>query len=93
MWSRLGSKVTAVEFLGHVGGVGIDTEIAYVVNKFDWFDKLSSTSLTPCSKNLQRVLKKQGLEFKMNTKVTGVTNIPNRFSVLNIWGGGDANVG
>ena len=30
VWSRLGSKVTAVEFLGHVGGLGIDMEIAYV---------------------------------------------------------------
>lgn len=30
VWSRLGSKVTAVEFLGNVGGVGIDLEIAYV---------------------------------------------------------------
>ena len=30
VWSRLGSKVTAVEFLANVGGVGIDLEIAYV---------------------------------------------------------------
>ena len=30
VWSRLGSKVTAVEFLGHVGGLGIDMEISYV---------------------------------------------------------------
>ena len=28
MWSRLGSQVTLVEFLGNVGGVGIDLEIA-----------------------------------------------------------------
>lgn len=28
MWHRLGSKVTAVEFLGHVGGLGIDMEIS-----------------------------------------------------------------
>ena len=28
VWSRLGSKVTAVEFLGHVGGMGIDMEIS-----------------------------------------------------------------
>ena len=28
VWSRLGSKVTAVEFLGNVGGIGIDLEIA-----------------------------------------------------------------
>ena len=25
VWQRLGAEVTAVEFLGHVGGVGIDT--------------------------------------------------------------------
>ena len=31
VWSRLGSKVTAVEFLGNVGGIGIDMEIAYVI--------------------------------------------------------------
>ena len=28
VWQRLGAKVTAVEFLGHVGGVGIDMEMA-----------------------------------------------------------------
>ena len=28
VWSRLGSKVTAVEFLGQVGGIGIDGEVA-----------------------------------------------------------------
>jgi len=48
VWSRLGSKVTAVEFLGHVGGMGIDMEV---------------------SKTFQRSLTKQGLKFKLNTKV------------------------
>ncbi|XP_076065379.1 dihydrolipoyl dehydrogenase, mitochondrial [Oratosquilla oratoria] len=48
VWSRLGSKVTAVEFLGSIGGIGIDSEI---------------------SKNFQRILTKQGLKFKLNTKV------------------------
>ncbi|XP_031550364.1 dihydrolipoyl dehydrogenase, mitochondrial-like [Actinia tenebrosa] len=52
VWSRLGSKVTAVEFLGHVGGIGIDMEI---------------------SKNFQRILQKQGVKFKLNTKVTGAS--------------------
>ena len=28
VWSRLGTKVTAVEFLGNVGGVGIDLDVA-----------------------------------------------------------------
>merc|ERR1712038_1652434 len=48
VWSRLGSKVTAVEFLGHVGGLGIDSEV---------------------SKTFERTLKKQGMKFKLNTKV------------------------
>uniref|UniRef100_A0A3Q2CSI8 Dihydrolipoyl dehydrogenase, mitochondrial n=1 Tax=Cyprinodon variegatus TaxID=28743 RepID=A0A3Q2CSI8_CYPVA len=55
VWQRLGSKVTAVEFLGHVGGMGIDMEI---------------------SKNFQRILQKQGLKFKLNTKVMGATKRP-----------------
>ena len=32
VWSRLGSEVTAVEFLGHVGGMGIDMEVSYVTD-------------------------------------------------------------
>lgn len=48
VWSRLGSKVTVVEFLGQIGGPGMDSEIA---------------------KSTQKILKKQGLEFKLNTKV------------------------
>lgn len=48
VWSRLGSKVTVVEFLGQIGGPGMDTEIA---------------------KATQKILKKQGMEFKLNTKV------------------------
>jgi dihydrolipoamide dehydrogenase len=39
-----------VEYLSHVGGLGIDMEI---------------------SKNFQKILTKQGLKFKMDTKVTG----------------------
>jgi dihydrolipoamide dehydrogenase len=30
VWSRLGAEVTVVEFLGGIGGVGIDEEIAWV---------------------------------------------------------------
>jgi dihydrolipoamide dehydrogenase len=48
VWSRLGSKVTIVEFLGQIGGPGMDTEIA---------------------KSSQKILKKQGIDFKLNTKV------------------------
>ena len=52
VWTRLGSKVTALEFLGHIGGMGIDMEI---------------------SKTFQRMLTKQGMKFKMNTKVTSAS--------------------
>ncbi|KAH6982788.1 hypothetical protein BKA56DRAFT_582366 [Ilyonectria sp. MPI-CAGE-AT-0026] len=48
VWSRLGTKVTVVEFLSQIGGPGMDTEIA---------------------KATQRLLKKQGMDFKLNTKV------------------------
>lgn len=48
VWSRLGSKVTAVEFLPFVGGQGIDSEV---------------------SKKFQAILKKQGIEFKLENKV------------------------
>lgn len=48
VWSRLGSKVTVVEFLDQIGGPGMDTEI---------------------SKMTQKLLKKQGINFKLNTKV------------------------
>merc|ERR1719351_159255 len=60
VWSRLGSEVTAVEFLGHVGGLGIDAEI---------------------SKTFQRTLKKQGLKFKLNTKVTSASKTANGIQV------------
>ncbi|XP_033223650.1 dihydrolipoyl dehydrogenase, mitochondrial [Belonocnema kinseyi] len=52
VWQRLGSEVTAVEFLSSIGGVGIDAEV---------------------SKTLQKVLSKQGVNFKLGTKVTGAT--------------------
>jgi dihydrolipoamide dehydrogenase len=49
VWSRLGSEVTVVEFLGQIGGPGMDAEIA---------------------KQTQKILGKQGIKFKLNTKVT-----------------------
>lgn len=52
VWSRLGSEVTAIEFLPSIGGVGIDSEVA---------------------KTFQKILTKQGLQFKLGTKVTGAT--------------------
>ncbi|THH05649.1 hypothetical protein EW145_g4640 [Phellinidium pouzarii] len=48
VWSRLGAEVTVVEFLGGIGGVGIDEEVA---------------------KQFQKILAKQGIKFKLNTKV------------------------
>ena len=48
VWSRLGAKVTVIEFLPQIGG-GLDAEI---------------------TKNFQRILKKQGFKFMLNTKVT-----------------------
>ncbi|OLN94258.1 Dihydrolipoyl dehydrogenase, mitochondrial [Colletotrichum chlorophyti] len=50
VWSRLGTKVTVVEFLNQIGGPGMDAEI---------------------SKNTQKILKKQGINFKTSTKVLG----------------------
>lgn len=46
---RLGSDVTAVEFMTSIGGVGIDAEVA---------------------KTMQKIMTKQGLKFKLGTKVT-----------------------
>ncbi len=54
VWSRLGTKVTVVEFLDRITP-GMDGEV---------------------SKQFQRILKKQGLEFKLSTKVTGAQTNP-----------------
>jgi dihydrolipoamide dehydrogenase len=51
VWSRLGADVTVVEFMGTIGGLGIDGEVA---------------------KQFLPILKKQGMNFKLNTKVTKV---------------------
>jgi dihydrolipoamide dehydrogenase len=34
VWSRLGAEVTVVEYLGAIGGAGIDGEVAYVPQPF-----------------------------------------------------------
>ncbi|KAF9231733.1 hypothetical protein BU15DRAFT_68086 [Melanogaster broomeanus] len=54
VWSRLGAEVTVVEFLGTIGGVGIDEEVA---------------------KQFQRILTKQGIKFKLNTKVLSADKV------------------
>ena len=60
VWSRLGAKVTAVEFMNQIGGVGIDVEVA---------------------KSFQRILTKQGLKFKLGTKVTGAQKSDGKIAV------------
>lgn len=60
VWSRLGAQVTAVEFMGSIGGVGIDGEV---------------------SKTFQRILTKQGLKFKLNTKVTKADKVDGKIVV------------
>lgn len=60
VWSRLGSEVTAVEFLPTIGGAGIDGEV---------------------SKTFQKILTKQGLKFKLGTKVMGAVKTGNGITV------------
>tara|TARA_Y100001970_G_scaffold282110_1_gene394281 strand:- start:3171 stop:4574 length:1404 start_codon:yes stop_codon:yes gene_type:complete len=50
VWSRLGSKVTVIEFLDHITP-GMDREI---------------------SKEFEKILTKQGIKFKLNSKVSAV---------------------
>ena len=55
VWSRLGTKVTVVEYLDHITP-GMDREI---------------------SKEFQKILTKQGIEFKLNCKVTEISKSKN----------------
>lgn len=48
VWSRLGTEVTAIEFMTSIGGMGIDGDVA---------------------KQFQKILTKQGMKFKLGTKV------------------------
>ena len=59
VWSRLGSKVTVVEYLDFITP-GMDREIS---NEF------------------KKILTKQGIQFKLNNKVTAVTNVKNKVVV------------
>lgn len=52
--------MTAVEFLGHIGGMGIDMEV---------------------SKMFQRISTKQGLKFKLQTKVTSASKVGDKVKV------------
>ena len=69
VWSRLGAKVTVVEFLDRIVPA-MDTEVA---------DEMFKT------------LKKQGLEFRLSTKVTGAKNSKSGVSLtVEAAAGGDA---
>ena len=59
VWSRLGAKVTVVEFLDRILP-GTDNEIA---------------------KEAQRTFKKQGLNFKLGTKVTSVEKLKTKLKL------------
>ena len=59
VWSRLGSKVTVIEYLDFITP-GMDREIS---NEF------------------KKILTKQGIRFKLNNKVTSVTNVKNKVVV------------
>ncbi len=59
VWARLGSKVTIIEFMDHIGGT-MDGET---------------------SKQFQRILKRQGIDFKLSSKVTGIDKTKNGISV------------
>lgn len=53
VYARLGAEVTVVEFMGAIGGAGIDAGVA---------------------KEFQKSMKKQGLKFKLNSKVMGAVD-------------------
>ena len=59
VWSRLGSKVTVVEYLDFITP-GMDREVS---NEF------------------KKILSKQGIQFKLNNKVTAVKNVKNKVVV------------
>jgi len=56
VWTRLGSKVTVIEFLDHIIP-GMDKDI---------------------SSEFLKILSKQGINFKLNSNVTGVNRVKNR---------------
>lgn len=69
VWSRLGSEVTVVEFLNSIGGAGIDEEISWVPFIFRFSVLLPIDTYRLLRKQFQKSLTKQGLKFKLSTKV------------------------
>ncbi|PAV79965.1 hypothetical protein WR25_15593 isoform B [Diploscapter pachys] len=54
VWQRLGAEVTAVEFLGHIGGMGIDGEVSKMFQRSltkQGFKFLLNTKVQTASKN------------------------------------------
>lgn len=74
MWGRLGAKVTVVEFLGHIGGIGIDMDIS---KQFQRTLKKQVRSIAVIVSYFVRccwltlVLWVQGMNFMLNHAVTG----------------------
>ena len=68
VWSRLGAEVTVVEFLNSIGGAGIDEEISCVHSTLLAVSASSNISRV-LRKQFQKSLTKQGLKFKLSTKV------------------------
>ena len=54
VWQRLGAEVTAVEFLGHIGGMGIDGEVSKMFQRSltkQGFKFLLNTKVQTATKN------------------------------------------
>ncbi len=77
VWNRLGADVTVVEYLEAIGA-GMDGELAYVtlfdhrLSLVSWlilYVYIIVNSLSYVSKSFSKILQKQGLKFKLSTKV------------------------
>ena len=68
VWSRLGAEVTVVEFLNSIGGAGIDEEISCVFHSA-FLSQCVNYLTVSHRKQFQKSLTKQGIKFKLSTKV------------------------
>ena len=66
VWSRLGAQVTVVEFPNSIGGACIDEEISCVFQFALFVHRVSWRLLR---KQFQKSLTKQGIKFRLSTKV------------------------
>ncbi|KAG5459033.1 MAG: Dihydrolipoyl dehydrogenase mitochondrial precursor [Olpidium bornovanus] len=85
VWSRLGADVTVVEYLGAVGA-GMDGELRFskgarkvadAAAMLHGADQLDFGN----SKSFQKILSKQGLEFRLSTKVLGTEKVNGKVQV------------